>query len=409
MSVPTLEPVARAAPPPFLQTPPGRAIKALASLRLTVVLFSLAMVLVFFGTWAQKYYGIQTVVRDYFRAWVVLIPLQYFTLDQVSLRGSLPFPGGWLLGGVLLANVLAAHLVRFKLTWKRSGIIILHTGVIVMLVSELVTGLFAVEGRMTIKEGESANFVDESHACELAIIDTSDSKQDDVVVVPAALLKKGSVVRHDLLPFDVEVVKFMTNSALAKPASGTENPATAGDGLSAVAVEKPEVSGVDPEQSLDIPSAYVTFRKKGGGEKLGTFLVSVWLDPQPIPLDGKPYELALRFKRTYKPYTMHLISFRFDRYLGTNTPKNYSSQVRLTDPERSEDREVLIWMNHPFSYCGETFYQADFDKKTEKTTVLQVVRNPGSALPYISCSLVVLGMLVHFGIRLNGFLARRAA
>ena len=46
---------------------------------------------------------------------------------------------------------------------------------------------------------------------------------------------------------------------------------------------------------------------------------------------------------------------------------------------------------------------------TERGTELQVVRNPGWLIPYISCVLVTLGMAVHFGLSLTNFLRRRAA
>src|SRR5437763_7124226 len=51
-------------------------IQGLASLRLTVLLFSLSLLLVFFGTVAQIDAGVWTVVKDYFRSFFVLIPLQ---------------------------------------------------------------------------------------------------------------------------------------------------------------------------------------------------------------------------------------------------------------------------------------------------------------------------------------------
>ena len=44
-----------------------------------------------------------------------------------------------------------------------------------------------------------------------------------------------------------------------------------------------------------------------------------------------------------------------------------------------------------------------------KDTILQVVRNPGWLLPYFSCGLVTLGMMIHFGINLVGFLRRKLA
>jgi hypothetical protein len=102
---------------------------------------------------------------------------------------------------------------------------------------------------------------------------------------------------------------------------------------------------------------------------------------------------------------VHLIDFRHDKYLGTDTPKNYSSLVRLIDPERDVDREVKIWMNNPLRYRGETFYQSSFIGET--VTILQVVRNASWMAPYLSCMIVATGLLVHFGSNLVRFLRRR--
>ena len=144
-----------------------RAVKVLASLQLTVALFALSMVLVFFGTLAQVDKGIWTVVDEYFRSWYVWVPFQliatfgwkFFEFPSPSAQwgGSFPLPGGWLLGGIMLANLLAAHLTRFKLSWRRAGIITIHLGVILLMLGELVTGLYAVESRMVLQVGETTN------------------------------------------------------------------------------------------------------------------------------------------------------------------------------------------------------------------------------------------------------------
>jgi hypothetical protein len=85
--------------------------------------------------------------------------------------------------------------------------------------------------------------------------------------------------------------------------------------------------------------------------------------------------------------------------------------VRLIDPELGEDREVVISMNNPLRYRGETFFQHSFPRDSENGrpigTTLQVVRNPGWLMPYISCGMVTLGMMIHFGIHLVNFLQRR--
>jgi cytochrome c biogenesis factor len=95
----------------------------------------------------------------------------------VRIGGAFPFPGGWTLAILLMANLLAAHLVRFKLSAKRAGILILHAGLIVTPTGEIVTGVYAVEGNMAIEEGETVNVVVDNRVCELAIVDPSE-RQD---------------------------------------------------------------------------------------------------------------------------------------------------------------------------------------------------------------------------------------
>ncbi len=53
-----------------------------------------------------------------------------------------------------------------------------------------------------------------------------------------------------------------------------------------------------------------------------------------------------------KAFALTLLDFTHDRYAGTDIPKNFSSRVRLVDPERGENREVLISMNDPLRYRG---------------------------------------------------------
>jgi hypothetical protein len=403
----------------------NKILTPLASLRLTVVMFVLAIALVFLGTLAQVDEGIFTVLTKYFRTGIAWIPFQALVrFGQVFLgvspkaqvSGSFPFPGGWLIGGILLVNLLAAHAVRFKLTWKRSGILMIHSGLVLMMLGELVTGLFAIEGRMPIPENWTINFVEDHRANELAIIKHLDSKTDDVVVIPGSILQKKSRIENADLPFDVEVLQYMPNSSLkTEVPSDVQNPANAGLGVNQVAVEKLEASGTEPDQPVDMASAYITLLKKGTNQSLGTYLVSnwwaVWWAPgmerlQQVNLDGTNYDLVLRPKRTYKPYSVHLLEFRHDRYTGTDTPKNFSSQVELIDPTKNTNEEHLIYMNHPLRHVGDTFYQSSFIGN-DQGTILQVVRNPGWLLPYISCILVAVGMLVHFGLHLTKFLERR--
>jgi hypothetical protein len=394
-----------------------KTLRALASLRLTVFLFVLSMILVFCGTLAMMDQGLPTVLSKYFRSGIAWIPLQLFVrLGQVffgvsptaQVAGSFPFPGGWLIGGALLVNLLAAHAIRFRFSWKRSGILVLHSGIVLLMLGELVTGLYAVEGSMTIPLGGSSNYVENFDRLELAFVWPADKDNDNVTVIPDNLLHTGAVIRDEQLPVDVEVVRYLPNSSLPKemPAA-VDNPATKGFGLETAAVEQPPGRGVDAEQKRDMPSAYVTFKDKKTGESRGTYLVSAWLNPQDVEIDGTPYHVALRMRRTYRPFTFHLEQLRHENYKGTSLAKRYASLVRVVDPSRGEDREVLIHMNHPLYYAGETFYQSSVNSAGGvEVTGLQVVKNPGWALPYIACFMVSAGMAIHFLLHLLGFFRR---
>jgi hypothetical protein len=424
-------------PKPGTEFDPVRALyrvgKALASLQLTVVLFGFGILLVFFGTVAMMATGLWTAVDHYFRAFVVWVPFDVFRLfgtvffdlpkDGAKWGGSFPFPAGWTIGIALAINLLAAHLVRFKLAWNRAGIIILHAGMIVLLVGELITGVFAVESTMTISTGETTDFVDVTREYEIAVTDrTSDPKEDRVVVVPHRLVRTPGTVADDRLPFDIEVVEYWANTAFDesdKPFDGEHVRQVRGHWLRFRPI--PEGVGVDTEARADIPSATVVIREKGTGKELARDFVSLWfypnmernrrmidVPPLTVAVKGVPYEVMLRNKRVYKPYSVRLVKFEHGKYPGTDIPKDFASTVLVTDKETGDSREVRIWMNNPLRYQGDSLFQ--FAVMGEDTgTVLQVVRNPGRLLPYIACFMVTVGMMIHFGMRLSRFQQKRRA
>jgi hypothetical protein len=415
-----------------------------ASLRLTVVLLSLAMVVILAGTTAQEHMGIWQVQAKYFHSWFVKIDLDLLApLVRAHVPGAIPMLGGYSLIVLLLANLLSAHALRFKVSpwdivllpalgfllailwawqnnhavWllalscvvavgfiaglfavhkKRGGVILIHLGLILLLVGELVTSLVAVESRMTIDEGRSASYSFDIREPELALVDKSGSGMDKVYALDDAELANGNVVDVPEVGVQVKVERFFRNADLLQagtPEAAKADPPPVADGIGKqwVAVARSGFSGVAEEASaVDMPAAYVTLSK--GGQTIGTYLAATEIaTPQTVQIDGKPHTLSLRFRRYYTPFRLELKDFRFDRYVGTTTPKNYSSLVRLVDPHRNEDREVLISMNNPLRHAGLTFFQADFDKRTEKTTVLQVVRNPGWLIPYVSCVMGGIG------------------
>jgi hypothetical protein len=389
--------------------PMKKILHALASLRLTVVLLAMAMVLIFVGTLAQAHLGVWHVVDSFFRSPIAWIDFQ--TLIPIGLAkvpGSFPFPGGFIVGGLMIVNLLAAHAIRFKATRNRIGIVLLHAGVIVLLLGEFVTAFHSNEGMMSIDVGGSSNYVEDVREVELVVVDRSDKAFENVVGFSQArcanAAASGALIARNDLPFTIKIDRWFSNAQLLRATSPT--PATHGVGLEAEPEELPIVRGVDGAET-DTPAAYVTISREG--KPLGTWLVSAGLlGTQSLEIPGQDIAIALRFRRTYKDYTLHLLEFNHDKFTGTEIPKNFSSRVRLVDPTRGTDREVLIWMNNPLRHAGETFYQASY-KPDGSGTVLQVVHNPGALLPYLACLLVGVGMSIHFLISLTTFLRRRAA
>ncbi len=472
-------------------------LRPIASLKIAVALFAMAIFLVLAGTMAQVHKDIWEVVRDYFRTdvawieWRVFFPKSFFMgtalegLTDIEEGKGFPFPGGWLIGGAMTINLLAAHAIRFKvqakgnrlvsglaviaigaaltagvilwgsmqsgkenqllqewpslrILWqlaqglvaggvllsgcvmvfkRRAGVVLLHLGVLLMMYNELLVGVSAIEGQMSIREGDTVNYEHDIRAIELAVVDTSPKDHNRVTVVP--LTEEGvptqfldpdenaNAIQHPDLPFSIEIEKYFKNSM---PPRNRRNPATRFDGAGRfVEITRARAgTGTDTGGEVDVSTVEAVLRNDKN-KKIGRYVFSQHLKPQSIQIDGKTFEVALRFKRTYVPYSLHLTDVRFDKYIGTQTASNYSSEVRLVAFDGSVDRKVHIWMNNPLRYDGKTFYQSSVNQGEDgvEQTGLQVVTNTGWMIPYVACMVVGIGMFYQFTLALLRFQARR--
>lgn len=468
--------------PPTLK----KILSPLASLKLTVVLMAMAIFLIFAGTWAQIDHGIWTVLEQYFRSHYVWIPLQIFLPRDWQVGGGIPFPGGYVIGLGLLINLLAAHSLRFKIgakgtallgglavvagglgliIWfhlgdgagqlavsyekvfvllgigmliyapltagvamvfrKRCGIILIHAAIILLLTSESVTALFALETQMPIYEGQSINWAHDIREVEMAVIDHSHPEYDQVVAIDQAILQKaaktGDLITHPQLPFSIKIEQFIPNSHVV---SVTQNPSllpttTHGVGRHLHFTEVAELAGVGTDaERVDMPAAIVRLQQEG--RDFGQYVISLHLQNDQFVFTGqqvegaKTHQIYMRFRRYPRSYTITLDKFSHDLYPGTDTPKNFSSDIHLKDPATNEDRKIHIKMNHPLRYQGETFFQSGWipgrnPNAPDRGTVLMVVRNPGWTIPYIACTIGAIGLICHFVLHLGAFLRRQLA
>ncbi len=519
------------------------AMMPLASLRLTVVLFALSILLVLAGTLVQVEHDEWFAIYNYFRCWLAVIEIKIFFPTSWQVPGSFPFPGGWLLGTALGINLLAAHMLRFKVTGKgrrlhlgngliaagalltyivvqsglgggsgselspqfnnglwhalrfmlgmcalglvywlvfsysqskqsgamwlwwlgaigsvllgalalwlfahpdaqldasglrilwqlikgtvaglvlyagchlvfgrRAGIVLLHSGIALIMFNELFTGLYADEAHMRLVVDQTLDYAEDIRSVELAVIDKSDPAEDAVTVIPGSMLQKAyknkTSLEHPSLPFSIDVVEFFENSELRSRQPGEETPATQGVGLLKIAHRRSVATGVDRDRKVDIPAAYIQLQTQADLDVSGTYLVSP-LYTESLIIQGKPYEIVLRFRRLHKDYSVTLVEFVRNTYVGTEKPKNFESVVRLKDPKHNVDRVHKIWMNNPLRYRGDTLYQSGFDPDNENYTDLQVMTNSGWMVPYVACMIVGIGMLAHFLGILRRFLRRQ--
>lgn len=419
-----------------MRTLVDRLISIFGSLRLTVVLLAFAILLVFIGTLAQVDEGLYNAQARYFRQWLI------FGFNMFGWKIPLLLPGGYLIGTMLLLNLVTAHLHRFQLTTKKIGIQIAHAGVILLLVGQLATDMLARESQVRFVENETKTYGESPRSHELAFTSDSGDGGEEVVAIPGRLLERGGEIQNPNLPFTIRVKSFWENSDTSFRAPMMKNgPPLASNGVAASFDFHPAAETKNPDEK-NVPTALIEII--GANGSLGDWVVSGWTadhdmvealrqsfgqqlgaemarkitgqltQPQSIEAGGKKYTFALRPERVYFPFSLELLKATHTVYEGTDIPKDFRSRVQLRNPRTGENREVEISMNHPLRYAGLTFYQYQMDAGEAAreagrvaSSALQVVRNPSWLTPYVGCGMVALGLVIQFMYHLVGFLSKR--
>jgi hypothetical protein len=413
-----------------------RLIKIFTSLRLTVILLAFAIVLVFIGTLAQVDEGLYNAQARYFRQWLIL------GLDLFGRKIPLLLPGGYLIGTMLVLNLLAAHIYRFELSIKKIGIQLAHTGVILLLVGQLATDMLARESQIRFTEGQTKWYAESARNYELVFTSEDSTNSEQVVAIPDKLLARGGEIQNASLPFTVRVKSYWKNSETSFRAPMMQNgPPLTTNGV-ALNFDFHPAAEVKTMDDKNVPTALIEIN--GANGSLGDWVVSDWTSdgamiaalqqsyepqlgadmtktivgdltqPQSVETGGKRFTFALRPERNYLPFSLTLLKATHTVYDGTDIPKDFRSRVQLQNPQSGENREVEISMNHPLRYAGLTFYQYQMDAGEAAqqagrapSSVLQVVWNPSWLTPYVGCAMVGLGLVIQFMFHLVGFLSKR--
>ncbi len=366
----------------------------LSSIQLGLFCFIALFFIVLIGTFMQINHGIYFVQKEYFHSFFIKVPFQGFSLPV--------FPGGTLIGSILVLNLTLSTLLKIHFKLKNIGLILIHLGFIILLVGGGLSSCVVVESQVYMEENDTSFYSEDLYETELVIIDPSFSRYDYIVTVPIDTLRNNSVIRSSDLPFDIRVHSFFDNAQLAITDSD-KGVASMGIGRSLTLKKIPVFTTDDKKNN---PTALLSFVHNDFVSD--TMLVSLDINgTQKVTLNNKLYYLQIRPKRLYFPFQLTLKSFTHDVYPGSDIPKNYSSLVTINPYDGTPDRDVLIYMNHPLRYGYYTFYQASFGQDVP-SSILQVVYNKSWYFPYISSLIISIGMGIHFFVYLLAFLKKRS-
>lgn len=356
--------------------------------------------------------------------------------ESVKLRNeSMRILWQLLQGSVAATALLIPSIMLFD---KRGGIVVLHLGVLMLMLSELQVAMTAHEDRISMSEDESgrtAAYAFDIRSVELAIVKhaqpeydrkkgddlhAGEDEKDEVWVIPQDTLlgahENDALISRESLPFHLKVPRYLVNCVLESragpPSDGKDEiDATAGLGKHARAVAINQKDGMQSE--VDSGAIYLDIIDPKSGKKTATHLVankmSGYLLPrgEEVKFGDSTYHLYLRFRRTYFPWSISLKETRRVDYLGTTVPKDFRSTFVITE-ESGKEHTFTTKMNNPVRYNGLTFFQSDHGLQNGvEFTSLQVVRNSGWMLPYIGCMVVAFGMFAQFGQTLIRFLGRQ--
>jgi len=214
-------------------------IKFFTSIKLNVVVLAFSTVLVFLGTVAQEPMGLKLAVDRFFKVFFVDHIAMTAALNKSAhlffdikpepvpqwelVREGVPaFPGGYLLGSLLLLGLLGSYYTRFVLSWKKLGIVLTHLGIIILLLGQVLTDILSVESYIRMEAGERVNYSVSHDLVELAV-EKNDVNGTQVVSIPGESLRKGGVITHPAMEgVRIKVLEAWPNARLV------ENPISLG-------------------------------------------------------------------------------------------------------------------------------------------------------------------------------------
>lgn len=374
-----------------------------SSFGFVVINLILLFFLVLFGTLYQVDHGLFQAQQKYFYS--------LFLVHDLFGVVPIPMPGAYLCMILLGITLILGGLVRIKKNWKRPGILITHVGILVMLLSALITFKYQIRGNMMLSESpiaeSSERYGDEILSySEWAIEVGRPEPGSTIFVIGEEEISdlgpnEARTFHSDELPFDVTVSGYLRNAMPEIAGAAAPGGERVVDGYYLMAL-KP-----NPKVEAEVAGAYVTLKDKESGEETEGILTGYSRAPMTATGGGHDWAVAIARKRWKVPFTVYLDDFIVDFHPGTSMAANFESQV--TKIEDGNREKIRIWMNHPLRHKGFTFFQASWGPENARPgdklfTVFEVVKNPADQGPLVACIIVGIGLLIHFLQKLGKYI-----
>ncbi len=275
----------------------------------------------------------------------------------------------WYEGVMLLLTLSLVGIMYKQKMWKKFGAFALHLAFVALLIGAALTRYLGYEGVIHIREGLSEN--------EMLTVKSyfSIKTETEFLEYPLALGQVGNnyFSYETMIKDKVLEIQYKSFHAGAKG----------------------ELSTLIVETRYD--NKLKTVKINGGAG---------WIEPPVVVrFDDVEVELAWGSKVIALPFAFKLLAFELERYPGSQSPSSYASELEVID--NSASFAYRIFMNHPLTYKGYTFFQSSYDMD-EKGTILEVNKDPGKWPTYFGYFLLCVGFVGNFFTKGSRFLKLRA-
>lgn len=355
-----------------------KTLRLLASPRWLFWLLPWFMVLLIFGTVAQRYIGLVEAQRLFFSSWILWLWL-------------IPTPGGITTLALVTLSLTAKLALYSPWNKEKAGTIISHLGVWVLMLGGGMSYLLQQEGYVTLMEGESTRQMQDYYTRELTLY--ADGKP--LQKWEESLLKPKATLRVKDRPFTLRIADFCDNCQ-GYVQENKQNKR----GLARMIL----LGSAPPKKEKEENKAGITFMLKGAGEKQDGEYIAYELLPSQGPkwkLEKTTYQLVLARQHHPLPFSIKLLDFSKITYPNSDQASEYQSLVEITDGDQKWEQTIA--MNEPLRLRGYALYQSSFiEAGGAQASVLSVVKNDSWLMPYFGTFLLALGLIWQSVWRMKG-------